>query len=166
VTIENGSEHGVVRFLFFCGLVKPARLKMLPNVLAAGHTTSGCSMFQNHFFGAAIWINLETDAGSPLLIDRWPSDLGDEREPPSLDRFHDLLDIGSKVDSLRVAEDLDPRGRLAACILRARLGNSTVSGLGPICRVLLADRIRAIRQEQEEPCDRNLNHSDTIGSDR
>jgi hypothetical protein len=31
----------VVRFLFFCGLVKPARLKMLPNVLAAGHTTSG-----------------------------------------------------------------------------------------------------------------------------
>jgi hypothetical protein len=34
----------VVRFLFFCGLVKPARLKMLPSVLAAGHTTSGCSI--------------------------------------------------------------------------------------------------------------------------
>src|SRR5580704_15810888 len=44
VTRENGSEHGVVRFLFFCGLVKPARLKMLPNVLAAGHTRSGCSI--------------------------------------------------------------------------------------------------------------------------
>ena len=35
-------------------------------------------MFQNQFFGAAIWINLETDAGSPLLIDKWPSDRGDE----------------------------------------------------------------------------------------
>jgi hypothetical protein len=34
----------VVRTLFFCGLVKPARLQMLPNVLAAGHTTSGCSI--------------------------------------------------------------------------------------------------------------------------
>jgi hypothetical protein len=37
-------EHGVVRFLFLCGLVKPARLRMLPNVLAAGQTTSGCSI--------------------------------------------------------------------------------------------------------------------------
>jgi hypothetical protein len=33
VTSENGFEHGVVRFRFFCGLVKPARLKILPNVL-------------------------------------------------------------------------------------------------------------------------------------
>ena len=69
-------------------------------------------MFQNQFFGAAIWINLETDAGSPLLIDKWPSDRGDEREPASLDRFHDLLDIGSEVDSLGVAEDLDPQAVL------------------------------------------------------
>jgi hypothetical protein len=46
VTRENGSEHGVVRFLFFCGVVKPARLKMLPNVLAAGHTTSGWQHLQ------------------------------------------------------------------------------------------------------------------------
>ena len=44
MTRENGSEHDVARFLFFCGLVKPARLKMLPNVLAAGHTTPGCSI--------------------------------------------------------------------------------------------------------------------------
>ena len=40
-----------------------------------------------------------------------------------------------------------------------------MSGLWPICRDLPANRIRAIRQEQEEPCDRNLYHSDTIGSD-
>jgi hypothetical protein len=32
VTRENGSEYGVVRFLLFCGLVKSARLKMLPKV--------------------------------------------------------------------------------------------------------------------------------------
>ena len=42
--MENGSEQRVVRFLFFCGLVSPARLKMLPNVPAAGQTTSGCSI--------------------------------------------------------------------------------------------------------------------------
>lgn len=44
MTNENGSEDGVVRFLFFCGLVKPARLKIFPKVLAAGHSTSGCSI--------------------------------------------------------------------------------------------------------------------------
>jgi hypothetical protein len=108
-------------------------------------------MFQNQLLDAAIWINLETDAGSPLLIDRWPSDRGDEREPPSLDRFHDLLDIGPKVDSLGVAEDLDPRGRFAACILRAGLGNSTVSGLWPICRVLPANHIWAIAKSRRSP---------------
>ena len=123
-------------------------------------------MFQNQFFDLAIWINLETDAGSPLLVDGWPSNRRDEREPPSLDRFHDLLDIGSKVDSLGVAEDLGPRSRFAACIFRARLGIPTVSLLWPICRVLLAQRIRRIRQEQQEPCDRDLYHSDTIGRDQ
>jgi hypothetical protein len=30
----------VVRFLFLCGLVKPARLRMLPKVLAAAHTSN------------------------------------------------------------------------------------------------------------------------------
>src|SRR5271168_3874350 len=94
-------------------------------------------MFQNEFFGSAIWINLETDAGLPLLVDGWPSNRRDEREPPSLDRFRDLLDIGSKVDSLGVAEDLGPRGRFAACIFRARLGIPIVGLLWPICRVLL-----------------------------
>jgi len=78
-------------------------------------------MFQNQFFGSAIWINLETDAVSPLLVDGWPSNRRDEREPPSLDRFHDLLDIGSKVDSLGVAEDLGPRSRFAACIFRTAI---------------------------------------------
>jgi hypothetical protein len=42
--VENGSKHGVLRYRFFCVPVKPARLKILPNVLAAGHTTSGCSI--------------------------------------------------------------------------------------------------------------------------
>jgi hypothetical protein len=41
VTSENGSEYGVVRRFFFVGLVKPALLKMLPNVLAAG-AVRGC----------------------------------------------------------------------------------------------------------------------------
>jgi hypothetical protein len=43
VTSENGSEYGVVRRFFRLGLVKPARWRMLPNVLAAGHTTLGSS---------------------------------------------------------------------------------------------------------------------------
>ena len=34
----------MVRFLFFWGLVKPARLNMFPKVLAAGHATSGCNI--------------------------------------------------------------------------------------------------------------------------
>jgi hypothetical protein len=39
VTSENSSEYGVVRRFFRFGLVKPARLRMLPNVLAAGQST-------------------------------------------------------------------------------------------------------------------------------
>src|SRR6266487_3221846 len=54
VTRENGSEHGVVRFLFFCGLVNPARFKMLPNVLAAGQTTAAFIDF-GYCFNAAEW---------------------------------------------------------------------------------------------------------------
>lgn len=49
VTSENGSEYGVVRRFFFVGLVKPALLKMLPNVLAAGQATLG-SIFSNRAF--------------------------------------------------------------------------------------------------------------------
>src|SRR5271165_5607450 len=44
VTCENGSEQGVVRFRFFCGLVNPERLNMFPKVLAAGQDTSGWSI--------------------------------------------------------------------------------------------------------------------------
>jgi hypothetical protein len=43
VTWENGSEYGVVRRFLRFGLVKQARLRMLPNVLAAGHSTLGSS---------------------------------------------------------------------------------------------------------------------------
>jgi hypothetical protein len=43
VTVENGSEYGVVRRFFCFGFVRPALLSMLPNVLAAGHMTRGCS---------------------------------------------------------------------------------------------------------------------------
>jgi hypothetical protein len=43
VTSENGSEYGVVRRFFRLGLVKPARWRMFPNVLAAGQSTFGSS---------------------------------------------------------------------------------------------------------------------------
>src|SRR5271163_3357074 len=41
VTIENGSELGVVRRFFRFGFVSPARLRIWPTVLAAGHVTFG-----------------------------------------------------------------------------------------------------------------------------
>jgi hypothetical protein len=41
VTIENGSELGVVRRFFRFGFVSPARLRIWPTVLAAGQFTLG-----------------------------------------------------------------------------------------------------------------------------
>ncbi len=43
---ENGAECGVVRLFFRVGLVRPALLSMLPNVLAAGQCVPG-SIFSN-----------------------------------------------------------------------------------------------------------------------
>jgi hypothetical protein len=43
VTVENGSEYGVVRRFFCFGFVRPALLRMLPKVLAAGQATFGCT---------------------------------------------------------------------------------------------------------------------------